>query len=110
MIALDYVNSEMTLKETAEKYGLPSYKTIWRWVHNFGLKEKMLSLQDEKTTPIMAKKHEEESLTEQEARDRIRELEMELGMAQMQVRALNTLIDIAEEQGYTIRKKPGAKQ
>lgn len=110
MIALDYVNSEMTLKETAEKYGIAHFQTVWKWVDNFGLKEKMLSLQDEKTTPIMAKKHEEEPLTEQEARDRIRELEMELGMAKMQVRALNTLIDIAEEQGYPIRKKSGAKQ
>ena len=110
MIALDYVNSEMTLKETAEKYGIARFQTVWKWVNDFGLKEKMLSLQDEKTTPIMAKKHEEKALTEQEAKDRIRELEMELGITKMQVRALNTLIDIAEEQGYSIRKKFGAKQ
>lgn len=109
VIALDYVNSEMTLNETAEKYG-QSPKTLWNWVHKFGLKEKMLSLQDEKETSVMAKKQTEEPLTEQEARDRIRELEMELGIAKMQVRALNTLIDIAEEQGYPIRKKSGAKQ
>ena len=76
----------------------------------FGLKEKMLSLQDEKMLSIMAKEHTETPLTEQEAKDRIRELEMELGIAKMQVRALNTLIDIAEEQGYPIRKKSGAKQ
>lgn len=109
-IALDYVNSDMTLQETADKYGVSHLGTVWKWVHGFGLKEKMLSLQDEKETSVMAKKQTEEPLTEQEARDRIRELEMELGIAKMQVRALNTLIDIAEEQGYPIRKKSGAKQ
>lgn len=109
-IALDYVNSDMTLQETAEKYGLSGYRTVWNWVHKFGLKEKMLSLQDENSTPHMAEKRTDIPLTEEETKDRIRELEMELGIAKMQVKALNTLIDIAEEQGYQIRKKSGAKQ
>lgn len=109
-IALDYANSGMTLKETASKYGISNFQTVWKWVHGFGLTEKMLSLPDEETGPIMAKKHTEIPLTEQEAKDRIRELEMELDLAKMQVRALNTLIDIAEEQGHPIRKKSGAKQ
>ena len=110
LIALDYVNNDLTLQETADKYGLNNYQLVWSWVKKFGLKEKMLSLQDEKMLSIMAKEHTKTPLTEQEAKDRIRELEMELGIAKMQVRALNTLIDIAEEQGYPIRKKSGAKQ
>lgn len=110
LIALDYVNNDLTLQETADKYGLSNYQLVWSWVKKFGLKEKMLSLQDEKMLSIMEKEHTETPLTEQEAKDRIRELEMELGIAKMQVRALNTLIDIAEEQGYPIRKKSGAKQ
>lgn len=109
-IALDYVNSDMTLQETADKYGISNFRTVWKWVHHFGLREKMLSLPNENDTSIMRKTHTEIPLTEQESRERIRELEMELGIAKMQVRALNTLIDIAEEQGYSIRKKSGAKQ
>lgn len=58
----------------------------------------------------MAKKHEEKPLTEQEAQERIRQLEAELNLSKMQILALNTMIDIAEEQGYPIRKKSGAKQ
>lgn len=109
-IALDYVDSEMTAEQTAAKYGLPSGRTILNWVEQYGLRDKMVSLQQETTNTNMPKRYSEEIKTEQEAQERILQLEKELGLAQMQIKALNTLIDIAEEQGYTIRKKCGAKQ
>ncbi|MGX8689533.1 MAG: hypothetical protein ACSW76_02685 [Bacteroidaceae bacterium] len=40
----------------------------------------------------------------------ISKLEKDLKASQDKVLALNTLIDIAEEQGIRIRKKSGAKQ
>ena len=43
LIALDYVNNDLTLQETADKYGLSNYQLVWSWVKKFGLKEKMLS-------------------------------------------------------------------
>lgn len=58
----------------------------------------------------MAEKQEKKSLADQEAKDRIRELEKELERTKMQALVLNTLIDIAEEQGCPIRKKSGSKQ
>lgn len=109
-IAMDYLSSGETLQKTAEKYGLPNGNVIFNWVKKFGLRENILSLPDESILTTMAKKHEIEALTEEEARERIRQLEAELGIAKMQVLALNTMIDIAEEQGYSIRKKSGAKQ
>lgn len=109
-IAMDYLSNDLTRSQTAEKYGLPTPAVISQWVRKFGLSEKNLSLPDESILTTMAKKHEIETLTEQEARERIRQLEAELGIAKMQVLALNTMIDIAEEQGYPIRKKSGAKQ
>jgi translation elongation factor EF-4 len=41
---------------------------------------------------------------------RILELEKKLERSEMKRKALDTLIDIAEEQGISIRKKSGAKQ
>ena len=41
---------------------------------------------------------------------RVKELEDRLRYAELQNLALNTMIDIAEEQGIRIRKKSGAKQ
>ena len=43
-------------------------------------------------------------------RQRLREVESDLHHAKLQNLALNTLIDIAEQQGIKIRKKSGAKQ
>ena len=40
----------------------------------------------------------------------VKRLTKELEWAKLQNKALNTLIDIAEEQGIRIRKKSGAKQ
>ena len=40
----------------------------------------------------------------------VKRLTKELEWAKLQNKALNTLIDIAEEQGIQIRKKSGAKQ
>jgi hypothetical protein len=41
---------------------------------------------------------------------RILELEKKLERSEMKRKSLDTLIDIAEEQGISIRKKSGAKQ
>lgn len=109
-IAMDYLSNDLTLQQTADKYGLPNFQVISRWATKFELREKILSLPDETTLSTMAKKHEEKPLTEQEAQERIRQLEAELNLSKMQILALNTMIDIAEEQGYPVRKKSGAKQ
>jgi hypothetical protein len=63
----------------------------------------------------MAKEAEHQSVVDQEAliaaqSRQIEQLEKQLKRSQDKILALNTLIDIAEEQGIRIRKKSGAKQ
>ena len=63
----------------------------------------------------MAKESVHQSVVDQEAliaaqSRQIEQLEKQLKRSQDKVLALNTLIDIAEEQGIRIRKKSGAKQ
>ena len=48
--------------------------------------------------------------TQEELEAEVKRLTKELEWAQLQNKALNTLIDIAEDQGIQIRKKSGAKQ
>ena len=62
----------------------------------------------------MSKKAVQESVDQtaliEAQRRQIEKLEKQLKYSQDKVLALNTLIDIAEEQGIRIRKKSGAKQ
>ena len=59
----------------------------------------------------MARAKRQSPETENEAlKKRLKELEDRLHYAELQNLALNTMIDIAEEQGIQIRKKSGAKQ
>ena len=62
----------------------------------------------------MSKKAVQESVDQtaliEAQRKQIEKLEKQLKYSQDKVLALNTLIDIAEEQGLRIRKKSGAKQ
>lgn len=59
----------------------------------------------------MARKKSLSPMDENEAlRRRVKELEERLRFSELQNLALNTMIDIAEEQGVDIRKKSGAKQ
>jgi transposase len=49
--------------------------------------------------------------TPQSNNEQIKELQQQLADAHLKIAALNTLIDVAEEQlKINIRKKPGAKQ
>ena len=60
----------------------------------------------------MAKPSKESAPTEEKEhlRKRINELESHLHQSELQNFALNTMIDIAEENGIPIRKKTGARQ
>ena len=62
-------------------------------------------------TEDMARKKSLSPMDENEAlRRRVKELEERLRFSELKNLALNTMIDIAEEQSIDIRKKSGAKQ
>ena len=88
------------LSDLMRKYSINGYSTILPWIRIFAGK------------PIVHKMKKEESEKEIEKLRRELELkESELQFEKDRNHALNTMIDIAEEElKIEIRKKPGAKQ
>ena len=67
-------------------------------------------LAHERAIVEMAQSIREEDAERQQLLAQITGLQRQLEKSEMEKLALNTLIDIAEEQGIQIRKKSGAKQ
>ncbi len=101
----DYETSDLTGVEIAHKYGMKSASTISTWKNR---------LQNPKKSSTFAARKESKRMMgdaeRQELQSQIADLRRRLHESEMQNIALNTLIDIAEEQGIQIRKKSGAKQ
>ena len=85
------------------KYGIKGHSAINKWIQKYGyISQATMKSKTEKTEPV-------KSLQELEAENH--RLRKELEMEQLRTRALNVMIDIAENQfKIPIRKKPGAKQ
>ena len=119
-ICIEYMQSGLSRKEIAMKYGLPSTNLLSSWIHSclspLDIHEKCASLPREtvQMDNEMAKK-ETHSVAELTAlveaqRKQIEKLEKQLKYSQDKNLALNTLIDVIEEQGIKVRKKAGVKQ
>jgi len=104
-IVHEYETSNLSYEELAQKHGLPCGNTIATWRRR---------LQDSKKSSIFAGEIKSRRMMQdaerQELESQIADLKQRLHKAEMQNLALNTLIDVAEEQGLAIRKKCGAKQ
>ena len=122
-ICIEYMQSGKSRKEIAMKYGLPSTNLLSAWIQSclspLEIHEKCASLQPvtvQMDSDMAKQKHEEPmdvasmSALIEAQRKQIEKLEKDLKFNKDKVVALNTLIDIAEEQGIRIRKKSGAKQ
>jgi transposase len=96
------VESGMTVTEARIRYGVRSSMSILAWIKQAKLENVELRISNPEP---MAKK--EKSPTAQQ----VSELQAALAEAQLKIKALDTLIDIAEEQlKINIRKKSGARQ
>jgi transposase-like protein len=106
-----YLTGDNSYEELANQYGVP-LTNLHTWVWRYRNSENVVSLQPESIkTEDMARKKSLSPMDENEAlRRRVKELEERLRFSELQNLALNTMIDIAEEQGIDIRKKSGAKQ
>ena len=122
-ICIEYMQSGVSRKEIALKYNLPSVNTLASWINSclspLEIHEKCASL-----PPVtvqmdsdMANKGEEKpmdvsamSALIEAQRKQIEKLEKQLKYSQDKNLALNTLIDVIEEQGIKVRKKAGVKQ
>jgi transposase-like protein len=122
-ICIEYMQSGKSRKEIAMKYNLPNVGTLSGWINSclspLEIHEKCASLQ-----PVtvqmdidMAKEREEKpmdvaamSALIEAQRKQIGQLEKQLKYSRDKVLALNTLIDVIEEQGIKVRKKAGVRQ
>ena len=104
-IVHEYETSDLTGIEIAHKYGMKSASTISTWKNRlYNSKKSSIFAADCKKNRAM------EDAERQQLLAQIAGLQHQLEKSEMEKLALNTLIDIAEEQGIQIRKKSGAKQ
>jgi transposase-like protein len=100
-------NGRLSVREAQIAHGIRSASAIRRWMTQFQQENDELAIV--KDSGMKKKK-----LTQGNSTDNnqdIKALQKALEEAQLKVAALNTLIDVAEEQlKINIRKKPGAKQ
>ena len=122
-ICIEYMQSGKSRKEIALKYNLPSVQTLSSWINSclspLEIHEKCASLQPVtfQMDSDMAKEKQEEpmdvasmSALIEKLKKQNAKLEKDLKYSQDKVLALNTLIDVIEEQGIKVRKKAGVKQ
>ena len=115
-VAIEYIQGGGTMQEIALKYNLPNLQTVSNWVRCYltpeEIQNKRLSLPQEtqKDASMPEKQDTSKDSMISALEQRIQDLEKLLKHSQLKCKALDTLIDIAEEQGIQIRKKSGAKQ
>jgi len=100
-------SKKLSVKEAQMTYNIRSASTIRKWMKQFQQENDELALANESG---MKKKKPTQSNSADNNQD-LKALQKALADAQLKIAALNTLIDVAEEQlNINIRKKPGAKQ
>lgn len=101
--------SELSERAIALKYGIYGHSTLSKWRKKLDNCEKNRTFTAENSSQVAADVPMKKQ-TPEELEAEVKRLTKELEWAKLQNKALNTLIDIAEEQGIRIRKKSGAKQ
>lgn len=110
-ILYDYFTSGLSQRAIAYKYNLGDRSMLSNWLKKYK-SEKDLLLLSPKGQKLMAKENSKESPEMLLARYRkeLAEARAEVYSKDMQIKALNALIDVAEEHGVKVRKNSGAKQ
>lgn len=108
-IALEYLSGRFSYAVLAEDHGLKNKNVVKEFVR-WHLKNSELSEPNE-SLPMAKSKTISGTPQEQELQKRIKELEAQLEYSKLKVEALETMIDIAEEQLHIdIRKKSGSQR
>lgn len=112
-VVMDYVNSGRTISAIAQKYEI-SDRTVKRWIKEYKEilfnEKKVVSLHREsKTTdePMKYSTPEEEVLA---LKEELSKTKKALAQSELKQKALEALIDVAEDAGIPIRKNSGAKR
>ena len=122
-VAVEYLQTGVPRTEIAMKYGLPNVQTVSNWVslcltpHEIQTKcvnlprinISDLEMSEQKSTSKPVPVEDQQAVIEQ-LQKQLQKLEKQLQFEKDRNLALNTLIDICEEQGIRIRKKSGVKR
>lgn len=110
-VVREYLTSDKSSKEIGQIYNVDP-ASVRSWARYMRKDKNLLPLlSNSKSSNTMSNKKESTGGDEkQQLRNRVQELEAKLKESELKVLALNTMIDIAEEQGIQIRKKSGAKR
>lgn len=112
-VVMDYANSGKTIAEIAQKYDI-NIRTLSRWIKEYKEilfnEKKVVSLHRESKTTDEAMKYsspEEEILA---LKEELSKTKKALAQSELKQKALEALIDVAEDAGIPIRKNSGAKR
>ena len=122
-VAVEYLQTGAPRTEIAMKYGLPSVQTVSNWVSccltPLEIQTKCVNLprinisefemKEQQSTPESVPVEDQQAVIDQ-LQKQLQKLEKQLQFEKDRNLALNTLIDICEEQGIRIRKKSGVKR
>ena len=122
-VAVEYLRTGVPRTEIAMKYGLPSVQTVSNWVSccltPLEIQTKCVNLprinisefemKEQQSTPESVPVEDQQAVIDQ-LQKQLQKLEKQLQFEKDRNLALNTLIDICEEQGIRIRKKSGVKR
>lgn len=107
-IVKEYESCVLSASEVGEKYGISgSLLSKWRQRLSMSSESSKFGVESSirETTDIDMKDKSREELEAE-----VKRLRKELEWSKLQTKSLNTMIEIAEEQGIQIRKKSGAKR
>ncbi|MCQ2125786.1 MAG: hypothetical protein MJZ25_16595 [Fibrobacter sp.] len=110
-IVMEYRTGSLSLREVAKKHGIRSHATIINWELRLLGNRKALSLRSNNSATSMGnEKKSPKQTSREELEKQLEELRVKLARKELELEAVNTLVDIAEKHGYQIRKNSGAKQ
>lgn len=103
----ELLSGTISLRGIVRKYNLRSVGTVSGWIKWYQQEQiELINLQSMSTQPSQSETNDSSSKSSEE----YRKLQEELKLAKLKVTALETMIDIAEDQfNIEIRKKPGTK-
>lgn len=109
MIIKEYETSSMSAAEVAKKYGFHSPNIIAVWRNRYVNSKKSINFAPENDTNVVEETcMVDKSKAELEAE--LAKVKKELEWSRLETKALEVLIEVAEQNGINIRKKSGAKQ
>ena len=110
-ILYDYLQSGLSQRAIAFKYRLGDRSMLSNWLRQYKSRKDLLPLSSKDLISMARKDSQRDSVLElAKMKKEVERLRSELYNKDMEVRALNALIDVAEEHGVAVRKNSGAKQ